>query len=515
MIKKILVTAMVIVFCFGSGAIAGYTRDDGTPLMPEIADTGTRISLDFRDADLKEVLKLLSQQSGLNFIPSEDIRDKKITLYLENVPVKIAIDSITAANGLTYDQGPAKNILIVRPSGAIKVKTITKIYSLNFAQVSSLASASTTSSNYSLGGSEDSSFGGKQSNGSSASTATGNVQDVLSRLLSPAGSIVVDQRTNSLVITEIPERFEVLEDMLRKLDTPTPEIFIEAEIIETTVDVVNRLGMEVGDSNDNFSAIYAGAKKDFSFPFSTDTFKGHGQTPGYKFGTLSISDLSVVIKALVQDSNTKYLARPRLLTLNNEVATIEITSDTYVGSVTTSTPTTQQSSVSAERMPTGVSLRVTPQVNASSFVTMFLEPSVSRTEIASNPEFLNPIKRSAKAKVMVKDGETIFIGGLLDSQKTNSRRKIPFLGDLPIAGALFKSDAKEDRQTEILIFITPHIVKTATASVADVTPLAPAAAVPAAAVGALIAGEAAPEPVKPVDERTEAIDSAVKELEKK
>ncbi|MEI8175951.1 MAG: hypothetical protein WCG78_03690, partial [Candidatus Omnitrophota bacterium] len=327
--------------------------------------------------------------------------------------------------------------------------------------------------------------------------------------------IVVDQRTNSLVITEIPERFEVLEDMLRKLDTPTPEIFIEAEIIETTVDVVNRLGMEVGDSNDNFSAIYAGAKKDFSFPFSTDTFKGHGQTPGYKFGTLSISDLSVVIKALVQDSNTKYLARPRLLTLNNEVATIEITSDTYVGSVTTSTPTTQQSSVSAERMPTGVSLRVTPQVNASSFVTMFLEPSVSRTEIASNPEFLNPIKRSAKAKVMVKDGETIFIGGLLDSQKTNSRRKIPFLGDLPIAGALFKSDAKEDRQTEILIFITPHIVKTATASVADVTPLAPAAAVPAAAVGALIAGEAAPEPVKPVDERTEAIDSAVKELEKK
>ncbi|MEI8176960.1 MAG: hypothetical protein WCG78_08850, partial [Candidatus Omnitrophota bacterium] len=177
MIKKILVTAMVIVFCFGSGAIAGYTRDDGTPLMPEIADTGTRISLDFRDADLKEVLKLLSQQSGLNFIPSEDIRDKKITLYLENVPVKIAIDSITAANGLTYDQGPAKNILIVRPSGAIKVKTITKIYSLNFAQVSSLASASTTSSNYSLGGSEDSSFGGKQSNGSSASTATGNVQD--------------------------------------------------------------------------------------------------------------------------------------------------------------------------------------------------------------------------------------------------------------------------------------------------------------------------------------------------
>ena len=111
-----------------------------------------------------------------------------------------------------------------------------------------------------------------------------------------------------------------------------------------------------------------------------------------------------------------------------------------------------------------MSLRVTPQVNAADYVTMILEPSVSRTEVSSiNNGFLNPISRTAKSKVMVKDGETIFIGGLLDTQKTDTKRKVPILGDVPIAGALFKSDSSTDKQTEILIFITPHIVKSRTA----------------------------------------------------
>jgi type II secretory pathway component GspD/PulD (secretin) len=111
-------------------------------------------------------------------------------------------------------------------------------------------------------------------------------------------------------------------------------------------------------------------------------------------------------------------------------------------------------------MTTGLILKVTPQVNAADYVTMILEPSVARTEASSvNTDFLNPIKRSAKAKVMVKNGETIFIGGLLDTQKTDTKRKVPILGDVPVLGALFKSDTVTDKQTEILIFITPHIVR--------------------------------------------------------
>ncbi|MCM8782672.1 MAG: type II and III secretion system protein, partial [Candidatus Omnitrophica bacterium] len=180
----------------------------------------------------------------------------------------------------------------------------------------------------------------------------------------------------------------------------------------------------------------------------------------FTFATISFGDLAITIKALTSHTDTKYLARPKLLTLNNETAVIDITADTYVGQVTTATPQTQTTTTSAERMATGVSLKVTPQVNAADYVTMILEPSVSRTEASSvNSDYLNPIRRSAKAKVMVKDGETIFIGGLLDTQKADTKRKVPILGDIPVAGALFKSDTTTDKQTEILIFITPHIVR--------------------------------------------------------
>ncbi len=446
--------------CFGAEAQA--------VAIPILTESDARVSMDFRDADLKDVLKILSQQSGINFIPSEDITDKKITLYLENVPIKTAIDAVVTANGLTYDQGPSPNIFIVRPSGAVKIKTITKMYTLNFAQVAPLSvSATSGGSGGSTTGPSTGSSGGGQSvgagTGSSAATTGGEpIQSILSKLLSPAGSIVVDQRTNSIIITDIPEQFNLLEEMLVKLDTPTPQIFIEAEMIETTMDVADSLGLEYGGSSGSWGATYAGPVKSYSFPYSTSTFKGHGQNPAFTFGTMTFGDLALVLKAMSSTASTKYLARPKLLTLNNETAVIDITSDTQVGTVTNSSPQTQTNTTSAERTTTGVSLRVTPQVNAADYVTMFLEPSVSRTEASSvNTDFLNPITRSAKVKVMVKDGETVFIGGLLDLQATDTKRKVPFFGDIPVAGALFKSDAKRDKQTEIFIFITPHIVKSA------------------------------------------------------
>lgn len=423
-------------------------------VLPQLPQTDTRISMDFRDASLKDILKIFSQQAGINFIPSEDVQDKKITLFLENVPVKNAIDSIIQANGLTYEQGPDKNIFIVRASGVVKVKTVTKVYTLNFAQVAPLAVSATE------GGGATTTVG-----------ATSGIADILTKLLSPAGNIVVDQRTNSLIITDIPEQFKLIEEMLVKLDTPTAQVFIEAEIIETTIDVTDKLGLEYGGTSGQWTTTFTGPKKGYSFPYDTRTFKDHGQSATFTFGTMTFGDLAFVLKALRSQADTKYLARPKLLTLNNETAIIDITSDTYVGSVTTSQSTTGTTSTSAERITTGLTLKVTPQVNAADYVTMLVEPSVSRTETSSvNTDFLNPIKRSAKAKVMVKDGETIFIGGLLDTQKTDTKRKVPILAEIPIVGALFKSDTVTDKQTEILIFLTPHIVKSKVAKEAKVQP---------------------------------------------
>jgi len=417
--------------------------------------------MDFRDASVKDVLKILSKQSGINFVPSEDIQDKKLTLYLEDVPVKNAINTIIEANRLTYEQGPDTNIFIVRPSGGVRIKTITKIYTLNFTQVSPLAVQPIPKTEVGAPAdlSSSRSYGPEKLTTSDVSRAPGIVE-ILSKLLTPAGNIVVDQRTNSLIITDIPENFELIEEMIVKLDTPTPQVFIEAEIVETSLGVTDKLGLDFMGSAGTWSGTYSGTSKSYSFPYDSKSFKDHGASSTFTFGTLSLGDLSVTLKALRSDADTKYLARPKLLTLNNETAIIDITSDTYVGSLITATPDTQSNTTSAERMTTGVSLKVTPQVNAAGFVTMLLEPSVSRTEASSvNSNFLNPITRSAKAKVMVKDGETIFIGGLLDTQTTDTKRKVPILGDIPLVGALFRSDTVTDTQTEILIFITPHIVR--------------------------------------------------------
>jgi type II secretory pathway component GspD/PulD (secretin) len=331
---------------------------------------------------------------------------------------------------------------------------ITKIYTLSFAQVAPLkVDASSTSSS-----SGSASYSGSEASGGISEAA--GIKDVLVKLLSPNGNIVVDNRTNSLIITDIPEQFKLIEDMILKLDTPTPQVFIEVEIMETSVEVTDKLGLEYGGSSGTWSATFDGPVKGYSFPFDTKSFKDHGQTATFTFGTMTLGDLAITLKALSSHADTKYLARPKLLTLNNETALIDITADTYVGSMTTTGEQTGTTTTSAERMSTGLSLKVTPQVNAADYVTMVIEPSVSRTEASAvNTGFLNPIKRSAKAKVMVKDGETIFIGGLLDTQKTDTKRKVPILGDVPVVGALFKSDTASDKQTEILIFITPHIVK--------------------------------------------------------
>ena len=132
---KTILLGLVIVVLLYSVCLAGESK----VTLPQLPQTDVQVSMDFREASLKDVLKILSKQSGISFIPSEDVQDKSITLYLEDVPVKNAIDSIIDANGLTYEQGPDTNIFIVRPSGGLKIKTVTNIYTLNFTQVSPLA----------------------------------------------------------------------------------------------------------------------------------------------------------------------------------------------------------------------------------------------------------------------------------------------------------------------------------------------------------------------------------------
>ena len=418
------------------------------------------ISMDFQQASLKDVLKVFSQQAGLNFVATENIEDKKITLYLDNVAVRDALDSIMSANNLTYEQAAGSAVFIVKESGKAQIYMVTKVHSLNFARISAA--------------------------GEGATSEITDIKPVIESLLSKGpdgqtlGSVVIDKRTNSIIITAPPADFAMIEETIRKLDSITPQALIEAEIVEIQTGALKALGLEWGGSDGTFVR-FTGPTKITHFPFirnknpfsrsllgdpqsSSTVAEGDvvstttiSQDP--TLGVLSLEEFSLVIKALETENMARYLAKPRIMSLSNETAEIKITSDTVIGVTKSSVKDTGEVIETAERVETGVSLKVTPTVNRKGYITMTIEPEVSRA--TQSPFFVNfadPTKRSAKTTVMVKDGQTIAIGGLLKTDEEDTGRSVPGLSRIPLIGNLFRSKGKRTVQTEIIVFITAHAI---------------------------------------------------------
>ncbi len=409
------------------------------PLRSEDADK--TISMDFKEADLKSVLKLFSQQSGLNFVASEEIEDTKITLYFENVRVQDALNRILDANNLTYEYSTDSDIFIVKPSGKEEIQTDTRIYTLNYATL-----------------------GGQTGDRKDES----DIVAILEKMLSKYGSIMADKRTNSLIVRDIPSQFSLIERTIAKLDSQTAQVMIEAEILETTIDFAERfgIGLKSESKKGRFEVIpfYGADTGDFTTSPGTpldSTF----------LGVISYSEFKGILDILETEQKVKYLARPRILSLNNETAKIDIATWATIG-LESEYDEGRLITTSGEREWVGTKLEVTPHINQEGFITMEVRPEVSRTgptqlggENIDN--YLDIFKKSAEAKVMVKDGETVVIGGLTKEKEEKTKRKVPFLGDIPILGWLFKDSKKDDEKVELVIFITPHIIKTADYELSD------------------------------------------------
>ncbi|MDD5005970.1 MAG: secretin N-terminal domain-containing protein [Candidatus Omnitrophica bacterium] len=430
---------LLVIFSFPDSTFAGLSEE----LLTQAS--WRKISLDLEGASLINVLKIFSQQSGLNFIAAQEVADKSITLYLDNVPIRDALEKILSSYNLVYELDEGSNIFVVKelqpppPPEEEPIKTITRVYTLKYARVNSspLNTASGTS------------------------TSGSSLADALQNLISGEGRISEDSRTNSLVITDLPSRFERIEEMIKKLDVPVPQVVIEAEIIDTTKQLVDTLGMEW--SGTLYTLTLAG-RTGMAFPFDTfgsvarDIAKTQITT-----GSISVptDSSSATLQLLITDKNTKVLARPRIRTLSNETAEIKITGNDAVGTVVTYDQQGDAQSTSAERYEVGVTLKVTPSVNAETGeVTMVLEPTISSVEDSNLTGYFDPQERSAKVTISVLDGETVVIGGLLRKDLNDTRKKVPILGDIPFAGAMFRHKDRDDKNRELLVFITPRILKT-------------------------------------------------------
>lgn len=456
---------------------------------------GITISMDFQDASLKDLLKIFSIQSGLNFIASESVENRKITLFFDKVPIKDAMDTLFKANNLDYDMDKDKTIFIVKDMGKPAVETLTKVFYLKYASVSTSnllkdkydisAYQDDTGTTTGTSGTSNSTTTGTTTSGTSSSgnapslAADSGISFVVKKLLSKDGTLVEDYRTNSLIVNDIPVRMPIIAAAIAAVDVPTTQILIEVEMLDVSKNTVDTIGFKFGQTP--FKVAITGSSGAIGFPFKswaksfiTDSNRGtlHINSSDPTYGNTYTAQLDW----LRTQTDTKSLARPRILTLNNETAEIKIATKESIGVTTTTTATAGTTDSAPERYDTGVTMRVTPQVNTETGdITMFLYPKVTSASagnsITSNDAtftFRDPEERSTKSVVRVKDGETIVLGGLIRRDDTKVITKLPILGDLPLVGGLFRhKNESPNKDRELLVFITPHIVKDSTMELAQ------------------------------------------------
>ncbi|MEA3560775.1 MAG: secretin N-terminal domain-containing protein [Candidatus Omnitrophota bacterium] len=438
------------------------------------AGTPAGISMDFQDANLKDVLKVFSQQSGLNFIASEEVKDRRVTLYLDNVSIQDVLDNIIEANELTYEQALGSDIFIVSERVKPEIETITKVYTLNYYHLLSreeleqlIKASEIDSGDEGSEETDDTEAGGEALKGEDIEIVY-TLKQLLTKRVNEGGEeeaigkISVDRRTNSLIITDIPANFEIIEATITKLDVPIPEIMVEVEVIETELYSLEQLGFKWGDSGEVFSFNLDDA--DIFLPVNYGKWHASLIT-----GTLGLGNIQTALEMLVSEGKARVLARPRILLLSNEAAVIDINSNDAIQKTTEWSypdvgPAREtvvfERAVEDERP--GVSLKVTAMVNKDSLIKMLIEPKVITkvlSDISTEDDVVYDLHfRTAKSTVMVGDGQTIIIGGLISKNNDEDFERIPFLGDIPVLGNLFKYKRIENTDTELIFFITPHIL---------------------------------------------------------
>ncbi|OGS36450.1 MAG: hypothetical protein A2506_06455 [Elusimicrobia bacterium RIFOXYD12_FULL_66_9] len=463
--------------------------------VASVAPLDTRVTVRVKGAPLATFLDTISAQAKVNFIITEGLEQKRVTAFLQNVTVREALQVLLEIKGLTYQQIGKSNTYVVTQRSKQAENLITRIYTLSYVPLIPLSADDGSDK-------ESAAAGGGGGGGTGKPCASKNVKIGVARVvctvLSKLGDIELEPRTNALIVTDIPEVFPQVEQIIAELDKKAPQVMIEAQIVEIDSTRARDLGFEWGGANGELASFTGGAR-DTSFPMnlqknlggtkifdplnpsggiisilgttsdSSSSGSGSGSAilSNYAYAKSSILDLTslkITLRALVSRSEARFLGKPKVLTLNNKMAIIEISAQEAVAvqSQITGSQGTSQASSTAERFDTGVVLKVTPQVNKEGYITMLVQPSFTDVQeaavsVASNRVF-NPIKRAASTLVRVKNGQTLVLGGLLRSTETKVIRKVPFFGYIPIIGWLFTSSSNHRTNSDLVIFITPTIV---------------------------------------------------------
>ncbi len=398
-------------------------------ITPSVANSkGPLVSFELRDVELRDLMRAIGQEHGINIIVDEQVTGK-VTVSLRNVPLWDAIDSILKGKGYTY----IKDANIVRIIPATEDEDlITRTININYSNPKDL-------------------------------------EPIIKKILSKKGEVASDIRTNTIIVKDIPNNVSKAEQMVRALDKASPQVMIDARIVEVNKGDDRSIGIQWGGSytlsGGNTTTTFEGTTGTdalaVNLPASLPTVS---TTPfgAIKIGFLKGSNLSLDLRisAMEQSGQGKVLSNPRILTANNKKAFISTGEKIRIRSSTGTTVVTggTTSSTGTEEIEAVLKLEVTPQITPDGKVTMNILTKKEEFDWTRTVEKV-PAKnsREANTEVTINDGETLVIGGIYTDSNSESVQKVPYLANIPVIGWLFKKKDTYYQTRELLIFLTPTI----------------------------------------------------------
>ena len=439
---------------------------------------GNKISLDFQDIEVRRVLQLLADFTGINMVASDTVQGN-ITLRLKDVPWDQALDIILKTKNL--DKRRNGSVIWIAPvtelikseedeakaiAQSVKLSPLqTEYIQLNYAKVADIEKLITQGKNSSNTGSASNTGGSTDSLGES-----------IGSLLSPRGTVSFDPRTNTLIVNDTAQKIDQIRKMIDLLDVSVKQVMIEARIVRATTDFTKDMGVKWGILSQgitrNNDLLVGGSdqtlwdlktpdddgKYDIQRPDNLNVDLGVANAAGkIAFGLINMSDfmLDLELSALQADGYGEVISTPKVLTADKQQA--RVASGQQIPYQTTETAGGTATATTSFKDAL-LSLDVTPSITPDGKVQMKLNiTSDSPAGTAPNGEIILN-KNEIDTNVLVDNGETVVLGGIFEQETRNQQTKVPFLGDLPAIGRLFRRDSKSESKRELLIFVTPRIV---------------------------------------------------------
>jgi type IV pilus assembly protein PilQ len=454
-------------------SVKHLTAKEQEERVQKFSYVGQKLSLNFQDIPVRSVLQLIADFTDLNLVASDTV-EGKITLRLDNVPWDQALDLVLKTKGL--DKRQIGNVLMVAPAAEIAAREREELETTK--QIQELAPLRTEFVQilYADAGAIFKLFDSKNGGEGSATQS----------ILSSRGSVIVDERTNSIILTETQEKIQQFRDLVKRIDIPVRQVSIESRIVKATSgfredlgvmwgldanagdlfaggsinNVLSRNNGIIGGGNNGGSLIVPGDLDVISQPTGADSMvvdlraKPEAGDPGsFAIGLLGSDGwLAVELSAMEKTGKGEVVSQPKVITGDKQKAIIKSGEEIGYQEASSSGASTTSFKEAV------LKLEVTPQITPDDRIIMDLIVTKDRIE-----RFVNNIPvistTELTTRVLVNNGETVVLGGIFENDTLDEISKIPFLGDLPLVGRFFRSTTKKDSKTELLIFVTPRLLQ--------------------------------------------------------